>query len=309
MGPQGPIKRRRPRKTAPPPVISYDARNSLQSLLTTIDSFSPEALRDPNILARLKISFSSLQKAPEPEPEPEPAPVLVPGSYQADSVSDHFNKRWDNLADFHAWRALEEKKNGIEILRTTKANDGFVYATRQYYVCSRHGTGGLKKYVKKHSWNRKIEAKRNGCPCSLMIKTYLDTDVVLGHYKEHHNHELGNKNLRFTRISRQTRELIAGMLRAGISPENIVSCPLHLVSMTQLQYVYSSNRYMGQLRMTVLMNLTATTTLFFPEISSFVSVTLFASEKKSTPKESTLIEMTDSLSVNGLRDSLKIRPF
>ncbi|KAE9393622.1 hypothetical protein BT96DRAFT_776638, partial [Gymnopus androsaceus JB14] len=56
----------------------------------------------------------------------------------------------------------------------------------------------------------------------LTIKTYLDTKTILGKYNESHNHEIGNANLRFTRISKETRELIAGLLRSGVSSDNIL---------------------------------------------------------------------------------------
>ncbi|KAJ7675545.1 hypothetical protein B0H17DRAFT_858252, partial [Mycena rosella] len=48
---------------------------------------------------------------------------------------------------------------------------------------------------------------------------------VLGNYLEEHNHELGNSNLPFTQISKETREYIAGLLRLKVSPNHI----LHLV--------------------------------------------------------------------------------
>ncbi|KAJ7017356.1 hypothetical protein C8F04DRAFT_889374, partial [Mycena alexandri] len=54
---------------------------------------------------------------------------------------------------------------------------------------------------------------------------YPGIATVLGNYKDQHNHELGNANLRFTSISKETREYIAGLLRMKVSPDHI----LHLL--------------------------------------------------------------------------------
>ncbi|KAF9070339.1 hypothetical protein BDP27DRAFT_1402045 [Rhodocollybia butyracea] len=128
---------------------------------------------------------------------------------------------------FQARRGQEQKKQAIELLcaRTFSEDDAKHdqgrYLQRQYFVCARHGTGGQKK-PKGLVWNRKIARKRMGCPCRLVVKSYPDTAVILGKYESHHNHDIGNANLRFTRISKDTKELIAGLLRTGVSPERIL---------------------------------------------------------------------------------------
>lgn len=130
---------------------------------------------------------------------------------------------WPSLAAFRVWKAEVEKEQSIELLLTKRLWDGDCYEDKFYYVCGQHGTRGCKVYVKKNpQWNRKIPAKRTGCPCKLIVKTYVGTDTVLGQYEKNHNHDIGNPNLRFTRISKDTRELIAGMLRSGVAPESIV---------------------------------------------------------------------------------------
>ncbi|KLO08395.1 hypothetical protein SCHPADRAFT_809742, partial [Schizopora paradoxa] len=45
---------------------------------------------------------------------------------------------------------------------------------------------------------------------------------VLGAYVDSHSHELGNANLKFTRISAHAREQIAFFLRIGVEPRKIV---------------------------------------------------------------------------------------
>ncbi|KAJ7110912.1 hypothetical protein C8R44DRAFT_533129, partial [Mycena epipterygia] len=49
--------------------------------------------------------------------------------------------------------------------------------------------------------------------------------TVLGNYSAGHNHPIGNANLRFTQIPKDTREYIAGLLRLKVMPEHI----LHLI--------------------------------------------------------------------------------
>ncbi|KAJ6555866.1 hypothetical protein B0H19DRAFT_947528, partial [Mycena capillaripes] len=63
---------------------------------------------------------------------------------------------------------------------------------------------------------------RTDCQCALVVKTYPNVPTVLGNYAEEHNHPLGNANLRYTQISKETREYIAGLLRLKVSPSHIL---------------------------------------------------------------------------------------
>ncbi|KAJ7730819.1 hypothetical protein B0H16DRAFT_1329762 [Mycena metata] len=92
------------------------------------------------------------------------------------------------------------------------------------YVCSRGGTGGVKPYTKRHpEWHCKLPNKRTGCECVLLVKQYPGVTTVLGNYRDEHNHPLGNANLPFIQIPKETREYIAGLLRLKTSPDHIVS--------------------------------------------------------------------------------------
>ena len=55
------------------------------------------------------------------------------------------------------------------------------------------------------------------------MKSYPNTDRVLGHYETQHTHPTGSENARFTRLPTETRIQIAELLRSGISPKKIVS--------------------------------------------------------------------------------------
>ncbi|KAJ6523817.1 hypothetical protein B0H19DRAFT_874803, partial [Mycena capillaripes] len=45
---------------------------------------------------------------------------------------------------------------------------------------------------------------------------------ILGNYCDEHEHPLGNNNLRFTQIPKDTRKYIARLLRFKVAPEHIV---------------------------------------------------------------------------------------
>ncbi|KAJ7340844.1 hypothetical protein DFH08DRAFT_619576, partial [Mycena albidolilacea] len=82
---------------------------------------------------------------------------------------------------------------------------------------------GFKPYTKLHpEWNQKRKSMRTDCQCVLLVKTYPGVSTVLGNYKDEHNHALGNENLRFTQISKEAREYIAGLLRLKVSPNHIL---------------------------------------------------------------------------------------
>jgi hypothetical protein len=131
--------------------------------------------------------------------------------------------RWDSFRDFEVWLANEQQTHAIELRLVNTYMNSLQYDRQLRYVCSRGGTGGKKSYLKLHpEWNCKIENKRTDCQCSLLVKQYPARSTVLGAYNSDHNHELGNANLPFVRISKETREYIAGLLRLKVSAEHIV---------------------------------------------------------------------------------------
>lgn len=152
------------------------------------------------------------------------SPAQRYGDYQSDLDSRKFNKSWPSWEAFEAFLVKEQETHLVELRKVQTASGADRYSFRTFYVCSRHGTGGKKDYQKKNpDWNRKIPTKRTDCACSLTVKTYPGTDAVLGIYHSEHNHPLGNQNLRFTRISNDTREWIAGMVRMRVQSDHIVS--------------------------------------------------------------------------------------
>ena len=81
----------------------------------------------------------------------------------------------------------------------------------------------MKEYIPKHpERQRNVPSKRTGCPCRLTVKVYPKTQEVLGMYKHEHAHSIGNKNLKFTPLSKEVRNKIADMLKSGIENDRIV---------------------------------------------------------------------------------------
>ncbi|KAJ7358501.1 hypothetical protein DFH08DRAFT_653556, partial [Mycena albidolilacea] len=128
------------------------------------------------------------------------------GSFGADSANGNFNLSWDNETEFKAWLTDEQRRNTIE-LQLVHAVAGLPqFSRKSRFVCSRHGTGGVKAVDKKlPERTRKIPSKRTDCQCSLVVKQYPNTTKLLGMYKDDHNHPLNVSNLPFTRIPKETR--------------------------------------------------------------------------------------------------------
>ncbi|KAJ7247684.1 hypothetical protein C8J57DRAFT_978067, partial [Mycena rebaudengoi] len=125
---------------------------------------------------------------------------------------------------FEAWRAAQQLDNCIELRLTHTFNGLPEYERQLRFVCSRAGTGGNKPYIKIHpEWSRKLSPKRTDCQSSLTVKQYPGISVILGNYREEHNHPTGNANLQFLQIPKDTREYIAGLLRLKVSADHIVS--------------------------------------------------------------------------------------
>jgi hypothetical protein len=126
-----------------------------------------------------------------------PATSKRKGSYIYDKKNGKFLMEWPTIADFHAWREAEQLAHSIELIRSTAViPNGPIWMERHTFVCSRALSGGGQyKYEPKYERQRKIESKKIQCPCHVVIKRYLHTQIVLGHYHSEHNHELGIPNV------------------------------------------------------------------------------------------------------------------
>ena len=163
-----------------------------------------------------------IQDEPQPTEDPKLKPVV--GSFEYDLASSKYQHRWDDWTKFQEWLSQEQQQQCIELHLVNTYRRMPAYERKCRYVCSRAGTGGVKAYRRRQpEWKHKLEAKRTGCECCLLVKEYPGTSTVLGNYFNVHNHPTGNENLRYMQIPKETKEYIAGLLRLKVSPEHIVS--------------------------------------------------------------------------------------
>jgi hypothetical protein len=149
--------------------------------------------------------------APEQSPRTEcpsevpqgnaPATSIKRGSYNYDRVHG-YPLEWSDFAAFNAWRREEELRYSIELIASTVKRGGPLWTEKRLYVCSRQPSGGRKPYEKKNpGWKRKIDSKKKGCHCQVVIKPYLHTDTILGNYTNMHDHKISLDNITYMWMS------------------------------------------------------------------------------------------------------------
>ena len=159
------------------------------------------------------------------------------GDYASDLAQKTYTFAWDSLEAMELWLQKEQTSKFIELwFKETKLgtkDNG--WTSKKVYVCSREGTGGVKKYTKKLPMQeRKILDKKleSSCGSCLIVKSYPNTDHVLGHYVEQHTHVISPENAWFTQLPTETCIQIAELLRLGISPKKIVSADIYNLEST-----------------------------------------------------------------------------
>ncbi len=148
------------------------------------------------------------------------------GSFYYDRVRGRYPMEWARPAEFEAWRWEEELAYSIELIASSTVHGRKLWVLKRIYVCSRQLSGGWSKYQKKFpDQQRKIDSKKMGCRCHIVIKYYPHTSAILGHYASEHDHEIGLANIAYTRMSRVVREKINYKLSQKIDPREIVRNP------------------------------------------------------------------------------------
>ena len=145
-------------------------------------------------------------------------------------------REWKDEESLLAWLAAEESEHSIELIVSNVArSDSLLWRERRIMKCSREYTGGQPDQHSGSSvpeeWNRKILSKKTGCQCRLTLKFYRHTEIILRKYESKHDHPLRDKNLRFTRLTDGTRDLVMVMLTMGIDAKMIVSLIFPLPSL------------------------------------------------------------------------------
>ncbi len=130
---------------------------------------------------------------------------------------------WARPAKFEVWRREEELAYSIELIASSTVHGGKLWALKCVYVCSRQLSGGRSKYQKKIPDRQcKIDSKKMGCQCRIVIKYYPHTSAILGRYVSKHDHEIGLVNIAYTQMSQVVREKIKYKLSQKIDPREIV---------------------------------------------------------------------------------------
>ena len=128
---------------------------------------------------------------------------------------------------FHEWRRSEESAHTIE-LRVAKVEYGAktlgrtLWTTKHVYRCARQRVGQKADQKKNPERRQKIQRKGTGCHCQIIIKSYPHTPIVLGRYVSDHNHELGEGNMIYTRLSDGARQQMKSLLMRKVAPQEIV---------------------------------------------------------------------------------------
>ena len=168
---------------------------------------------------------SSVAAGHLPEEAETPANSTRSGSFYYDWVCGGYPMEWSRPAEFDAWCQVEELAYSIELIMSSTMHGGGrgLWMLKRVYICSRQLSGGQSKYQKKHpEWHRKIESKKTGCWCRIVIKFYPHTTAILGHYMSEHDHEVSLANITYTRMSQVAWEKIKYKLAQKIDPRQIV---------------------------------------------------------------------------------------
>jgi len=153
-----------------------------------------------------------------------PATSRSQGSFNYDWERGRFSLEWASLAKFDTWRWTEEHASSIELVASTTRTDRIHWSWWQKFVCGRQESRG-RTYKKKNPQRQcTLKPKKTGCGCYVIVKQYLHTSTLLGHYDPDHDHKIGAANIAYTRLSGATWERIKMMLTQTIDRSEIVSC-------------------------------------------------------------------------------------
>jgi hypothetical protein len=109
---------------------------------------------------------------------------------------------WSSVAEFEAWLKEEQITKMIEFVLSSTKPGNWLWTQKRTYVCSRQASGGQKNYEKINPDRQyKIDSKKTGCRCQVVIKHFPHTLTILGRYTEEHDHKIQLANVAYTRLS------------------------------------------------------------------------------------------------------------
>lgn len=130
---------------------------------------------------------------------------------------------WASIAEFETWLKEEQLTKSIEFVLSSTKTGNRLWTKKWTYVCSRQISGGQKNYEKQHpDWQCKINSKKTGCRCQVVIKHYPHTLTILGYYTEKHDHEIQLANIAYTRLSQAAHDKIKVLLKQKVDQKEIV---------------------------------------------------------------------------------------
>jgi hypothetical protein len=156
------------------------------------------------------------------ESSESPATSKRKGSFNWDRENG-WAMEWANIAEFEIWLKEEQLAKSIDFVLSSTRPGKRLWTKKSTYVCSRQMSGGQSMYEKKHpDRQRKIDTKKTGCRCHVIIKHYPHTLTILGYYADKHDHEIQLANIAYTRLSQAAREKIKVMLKQKVDQKEIV---------------------------------------------------------------------------------------
>ena len=130
---------------------------------------------------------------------------------------------WPGIAKFKTWLKEEMLTKTIEFILSSTKTGNWLWMEKRTYVCLRQISGRRSNYEKKLPDRQyKIDSKKTGCRCQVVIKHYPHTLTILGHYAEEHDHQIQLANVAYTCLSHVARDKIKVLLKQKVDRKEIV---------------------------------------------------------------------------------------
>lgn len=178
-----------------------------------------EITAGPSVPSQLCLNLGIEPSCNGPESSKTPATSKRRGSFNWDRENG-WAIEWPNIAEFEIWLKEEQLAKTVEFVLSSTKTGNWLWTEKQTYVCSRQISGGLKK---QHSDQQfKIDSKKTGCRCQVVIKHYPHTLTILGCYTEEHDYEIQLANIAYTRMSHVACDKIKVLLKQKVDRKEIV---------------------------------------------------------------------------------------